>query len=93
LPFKPVAPHVYELSLGPVNVWLIEDGTELTLLDTAYAGQKQALVAALAQMGRKPTDIRHILLTHCHPDHVGGLAVLKQISQAQVLFAMNLYSR
>jgi len=84
MPFKPVAAHIYELGLGLVNVWLIEDETELTLIDTGYAGQEQTIVAALAQMGRKPSDIRHILLTHCHSDHVGGLAVLKQISQAQV---------
>ena len=45
MPFKPVAAYVYEPSLGSVNGWLIEDGAELTLIDTGYAGQEQALMA------------------------------------------------
>lgn len=83
MPFKPVVPQVYELSLGPVNLWLIEDPAGLTLVDTGYAGQETAILTALRQLGKQPGDIRNILLTHCHPDHAGSLAALKQITGAQ----------
>lgn len=33
-------------------------------------------------LGKQPTDIRHILLTHCHVDHTGSLAALKEASGA-----------
>jgi len=33
-------------------------------------------------LGRQITDIRHILVTHCHRDHAGSLAAVKQITDA-----------
>jgi glyoxylase-like metal-dependent hydrolase (beta-lactamase superfamily II) len=33
-------------------------------------------------IGRQMTDIRHILVTHCHRDHAGSLAAVKQITDA-----------
>jgi glyoxylase-like metal-dependent hydrolase (beta-lactamase superfamily II) len=83
MPFKTIVPHVYELSLGPVNLWLIEDRDELTLIDTGYTGQEGAILAAVEQLGKKPASIRHILLTHNHPDHCGSLAALKKVTGAQ----------
>ncbi len=83
MPFKPVVPQVYELNLGLVNLWLIEDPAGLTLIDTGYPGQAGAIVGALERLGKKPEDIHHILLTHCHPDHTGSLAALKKITRAQ----------
>lgn len=35
-------------------------------------------------IGRQITDIRHILVTHCHRDHAGSLAAVKQITDAPV---------
>ena len=34
-------------------------------------------------MGKKPADIRHIILTHAHPDHIGGYAALKRATGAE----------
>jgi glyoxylase-like metal-dependent hydrolase (beta-lactamase superfamily II) len=33
----------------------------------------QTLVAALAALGVKPTDVRYIAISHVHPDHVGNI--------------------
>jgi glyoxylase-like metal-dependent hydrolase (beta-lactamase superfamily II) len=36
------------------------------------------ILEAIQTIGRKNDDLQHILVTHCHPDHAGSLAELKQ---------------
>lgn len=81
MPFKPLLPGLYTLALGPVNVFLIDDG-ELTLIDTGMVGSGPKILAALQALGKQPTDLRRIIVTHCHPDHAGGLAEVKQATGA-----------
>lgn len=79
---KEIVPGLYVIPLGPVNTFLIDDGDELTLVDTGYPKSAEKIAAAVKSIGRQPADIRHILVTHCHPDHAGSLAALKQITGA-----------
>jgi hypothetical protein len=37
------------------------------------------ILEVLKAIGRKSSDLRHILVTYCHPDHAGSLAELKKI--------------
>ena len=79
---KEIFPRVFEHSLGMVNVWFIVDPDGVTLIDTGYAQNEQKIAAGLAAIGKTPADVKNILLTHCHPDHAGSLAVLKQMIHA-----------
>lgn len=81
--FEEIIPGFYELTLGAVNLFLLEGSEGPVLIDTAYPGSEKAIIAALHEIGHKPEEIRHVLLTHGHPDHVGGLAGLKRRSDAQ----------
>lgn len=76
-----IIPGLYTIPLGPVNAFLI-DSDGLTLIDTGYAKNTEKIMEAVQAIGRQPADIRHILVTHCHPDHAGGLAALKQRTNA-----------
>lgn len=76
-----IVPGLYAVPLGPVNVFLI-DSDGLTLIDTGFAKHAEKIMEAVQAIGRQPADIRHILVTHCHPDHAGGLAAIKQLSNA-----------
>jgi len=78
---KTIAPGVYGISLGIVNVFLIDAG-DLTLIDTGMPGAVGRILAAVRALGRQPTDIRHILLTHLHADHTGSLKALKEATGA-----------
>jgi|TARA_Y100000310_G_scaffold341624_1_gene441392 glyoxylase-like metal-dependent hydrolase (beta-lactamase superfamily II) len=78
---KQIVPGLYVIPLGPVNAFLI-DSDGLTLIDTGYAKNAEKIMEAVQTIGRQPTDIRHILVTHCHPDHAGSLAALKQSTNA-----------
>ena len=58
--------------VGPVNAYLAE-GEPLTLIDTGPKDDatRAALAAALKVHGHRLEDIRRIILTHHHVDHVG----------------------
>lgn len=61
---------------------LTED--RLVLVDTGANGTGSDILDYLEKIAYKPTDISSIIITHTHPDHVGGLAVLKKRSEAEV---------
>ena len=71
--------------LGHINVWLLDDGGSLTLVDTgmnvpdARAAWDGPLTAVLA--GRRLT---RIICTHHHPDHAGLVAWLAERHGARV---------
>jgi len=73
-----ILPSLYEVRLGVVNVFLIEDEKELVLIDTGYRRHAGAILRAVAQVGWRGKPLRHIVVTHCHPDHSGSLAEIKR---------------
>lgn len=73
-----IVPHVYGISLTAVNVFLLESNNGLALIDTGIPGKADKILAAVQSLGKRPEDIKQILVTHCHPDHSGSLAALKQ---------------
>ncbi len=72
-----VVPGLYSIQLGGVNAFLI-DSDELTLVDTGIMNSADKILEAVQAIGIKSSDLRHILVTHCHPDHSGSLAELKR---------------
>jgi glyoxylase-like metal-dependent hydrolase (beta-lactamase superfamily II) len=68
---------------GLVNVYLLDTPGGLTLIDTGFARSNRKILDGIRSIGRKPGDVRHILLTHAHPDHIGGAAVLQRQTGAQ----------
>ena len=80
---KPVVPGLFEVSLGFVNVFLLEAEDGLVLFDTGIPGSGRAILEAVRSIGRTPEQVRRILVTHCHGDHAGGLAELKRETGAE----------
>jgi len=79
---KQVVPGLHEVTLGFVNVFLLETGDGLVLVDTGIPGSTDEIVQAVDSLGRKPDEIRQIVVTHCHGDHAGSLAALKRLTGA-----------
>jgi glyoxylase-like metal-dependent hydrolase (beta-lactamase superfamily II) len=69
---------------GWVRAFLIEDGPDLTLIDTLYDEDPGMVLAGIRSLGRSPSDLKQIVLTHAHRAHLGGLAALKRLSGAKV---------
>ena len=62
---------LHRLGNGTINVYLVADGTEITIIDAGVAGYWSDLPGELATMGRSLTDVRALVLTHGHSDHIG----------------------
>lgn len=69
-------PGVHRLGDGMVNFYLVEDSGGLVLVDAGLPGHWDSLAALLSGLGAAPGDIRAVLLTHAHPDHLGLAARL-----------------
>ncbi|MGX9355796.1 MBL fold metallo-hydrolase [Roseobacteraceae bacterium S113] len=72
----------------PLNVYLLQSSTETILID-AGMGMFDLLgpgfghlTTALKMLGVRPSDVTKLVVTHAHPDHVGGL-----VSNGQAVFA------
>jgi glyoxylase-like metal-dependent hydrolase (beta-lactamase superfamily II) len=61
-----------------VNGWLVNTGDRLVLIDagagTLFGPTLGKLVDQIRSAGYQPEQVDEILITHMHPDHVGGLA-------------------
>ena len=57
-----------------VNWVLLRDGDAVTLIDGGYPGDAGRVEESLRTIGRRPEDVRAVLLTHAHIDHLGGAA-------------------
>lgn len=72
-------------AVGPVHVYVIRQDP-VTLIDTGLhtPESRAALDAGLRELGLAVVDIRRILLTHAHLDHMGEAAALVEASGASV---------
>jgi len=66
-----IAPGIHRIGQGLVNSYLLEESGEVTIIDAGAPGYWNDLPAELGAMGRSMADIRALVLTHAHIDHVG----------------------
>ncbi len=81
------APGIYSMGQsqgGNVHAFLLDDGNGLTLIDTLFDTDARRILAQVQAIGKTVQDIKHIILTHAHRSHLGGLAKLKELTGAPV---------
>ncbi|AWH92042.1 MBL fold metallo-hydrolase [Dietzia lutea] len=66
-----VADRVHRLAHAHVNCYLIDDDDGVTLVDAGLPSMWDLMTDTLRRLGRGPGDVRALVLTHGHFDHVG----------------------
>lgn len=70
---------------GDCNVYLIDGGKELALVDTGSGHGVKKILENVRIDGFDPSKLKIAFLTHCHFDHIGGAYELKHITKCKLL--------
>lgn len=70
-----------------INIYLIT-GESCYLIDSGVSGSERIIDEYLHSIGRNMSDIKGIFLTHAHPNHIGGAAEIKRITDCKVYAPM-----
>lgn len=71
-----------------VNLFILE-GEAIHLIDTGVAAAFPTIQHFLETQGRKITEIKTILLTHSHPDHLGSTRIIQEKTGCRVIAPKN----
>jgi hydroxyacylglutathione hydrolase len=80
-----VAQGVYRVPVRGANAYLVEGDNGLMLVDTGMPGSERGIFGALDKIGRKPEDVKLVLITHRHLDHIGSVAAIKHRTGATLV--------
>ena len=70
------------LGLPYVLAYAFVGGDGVSLFDTGYGTPAaiEAMTGELQRLGREPKDIRRVMISHAHPDHLGMVGWVKEQS-------------
>ena len=83
-PFR-IVDNIYYVGTADLSSFLITTPAGHILIDTAFDPKASVIVDSIKALGFEVRDVRLILTTQAHLDHVGGHAEIKRRSGAQVL--------
>jgi glyoxylase-like metal-dependent hydrolase (beta-lactamase superfamily II) len=73
---KRVIRGVHIVPMGFANAFLIEGDDGLALIDAGFPHKELAVFDAIRGLGRTPDQLKHLVITHAHPDHIGSAAAI-----------------
>jgi glyoxylase-like metal-dependent hydrolase (beta-lactamase superfamily II) len=80
-----IAPGIHRIGDNSmINSYLVEQEGEVTIIDAGVPGYYKDIAGELAAMGRMPGDVRALVLTHGHTDHVGFAERLRRVGRVPV---------
>ena len=64
--------NLYYVGAKWVAAWLLETDQGLILFDTLYGDLTDLVIDGIRELGFEPDDVRYVIVTHAHYDHIGG---------------------
>ncbi len=89
-PVKPfrIAANIYYVGTNDLACYLITSPAGHILLDSGEQNSPPLVKASIQALGFKLNDIKIIITSHAHFDHVGGLADMKEATGAQLFVSV-----
>lgn len=75
--------NLYFIGTRPASTHLIDTGEGLIVIDPGYPQSIYLVVDAIWRLGYKPEDVKIILHSHGHYDHLGGTRALAELTGAK----------
>jgi len=66
-------------------VYLIDFAGELVMIDAGAGGSSSQLARNIEMLGLDPAAVSHVILTHCHIDHIGAAPYFRDKFGAQIV--------
>lgn len=67
--------HVFQFpEVNDLNVFVWNDDGELTVVDSGLPGSAEEIGRGLSELGFGRADVRRLVITHAHADHIGAAA-------------------
>lgn len=76
--------NLYFVGTPPASVHIVDTGDGLIMLDTGYHQSLYIVIDNIYRIGLDPHDIKYILLTHGHIDHMGAARAVKELTGAKI---------
>lgn len=68
------------------SAWVLESDEGLILIDTIYPyNSEKLIIGGMQKLGLDPADIKYIVISHGHSDHIGGVEAIQAASGAPVV--------
>lgn len=87
--YRPVAPfqiadHTWYIGTEGLSTVLIKTSAGAVLIDTGMPDTAKNLIAQMNKVGVKPSDVKWILHSHAHLDHIGSVAEVRLATGAKI---------
>jgi metallo-beta-lactamase class B len=85
-PFKPfrIIGNIYYVGASGISSFLITTPQGHILIDTGFEMTVPRITNSVAQLGFQLPDIKFLLSSHAHLDHIGGHALMKALTGAKI---------
>ena len=75
--------NLYFVGTVPASSHLIDTGDGLIIIDPGYSESLHIIVDNIWELGFKPKDIKYIVVSHAHLDHMDSVAALTEMTGAK----------
>jgi glyoxylase-like metal-dependent hydrolase (beta-lactamase superfamily II) len=81
-----IIPGVHKIDgVTGANCYLVTSGPETALIDAGMRGSSGKVAKYLKKLGKNPSDIKYIFITHADIDHIGGASEMKKSTGAKLV--------
>src|SRR5215475_15111960 len=82
-PFK-IFDNLYYVGIDWVSAYVLKTSGGLIMIDTLYDNFADHTLKSIQELGMNPKDVKYVIVTHGHNDHVGGVKSTQSATGARV---------